>query len=96
MKVHYSPRVDAMYIKMNDNVVVSTKRVGDTIILNFGEDGEIVGIELLDASKSVADLSEVIYENPTKFVMPDEKTLKARREATAKARRKKNEKKQKI
>lgn len=94
MKVEYSPESDAMYIRMNDNIIVSTKIITDSVVLDIGEHGELVGIELLDASKFIDDLSLIDYENPVKFTMPDAETLAKRREATAKARRAKNTKKE--
>lgn len=94
MKVEYSPESDAMYIRMNDNIIVSTKTITDSVVLDIGEKGELVGIELLDASKFIEDLSKVEYENPVKFTMPNKEMQATRREATAKARRAKNEKKQ--
>jgi uncharacterized protein YuzE len=52
MKIKYDPKVDAAYISFNENVEqVTTIRVTEDIAIDFGPHEEIVGIEVLDASK---------------------------------------------
>lgn len=52
MKVKYDPKVDAAYISFNESIVqVTTIRVTEDIAIDFGPHEEIVGIEVLDASK---------------------------------------------
>ncbi len=52
MKVKYDPKVDAAYISFkNRGVEVTTMRITEDIAVDFGPAEEIVGIEVLDASK---------------------------------------------
>jgi uncharacterized protein YuzE len=62
MKIRYDPEVDATYISFKDNhVQVTTMRVTEDIAIDFGPHEEIVGIEILDASKHL----NIKREKPT-------------------------------
>ncbi len=52
MKIKYDPQVDAAYISFKKGPTqVTTMRVNEDIAIDFGPGEEIVGIEILDASK---------------------------------------------
>ncbi len=52
MKIKYDPKVDAAYISFKKgHVEVTTMRLTEDIAIDFGPREEIVGIEILDASK---------------------------------------------
>jgi uncharacterized protein YuzE len=52
MKIKYDPQVDAAYISFGKyDVQVTTIRLTEDIAVDFGPYKEIVGIEILDASK---------------------------------------------
>ena len=52
MKVKYDSKVDAAYISFKKgHVEVTTMRITDDIAIDFGLGEEIVGIEILDASR---------------------------------------------
>ena len=52
MKITYDPEVDAAYISFKSaRVEVTTIRLTEDIAVDFGPQEEIVGIEVLDASK---------------------------------------------
>lgn len=54
MKVAYDPQVDALYIRLVEGPVqVTTQRLTEDVAVNYGPDGRIVGIEILDASDYV-------------------------------------------
>ena len=58
MKITYDPSVDAMYIRFK-RTKVTTEHWTDSIAADFDEDGRLAGIEILDASKVLSDLSFV-------------------------------------
>jgi uncharacterized protein YuzE len=65
MKITYDPEVDAMYIELRapGSEGVETKVADEGIHLDYGADGKLVGIEILDASTlSGADLRRVVLE----------------------------------
>ena len=52
MKIKYDPDVDAAYISFKDGPTqVTTIRLTEDIAVDFGLNEEIVGIEVLDASR---------------------------------------------
>ena len=54
MRVTYDPDVDALYIRLLDGQFeVTTSRLTDDVAVDFAPDGEVVGIEVLDASRRV-------------------------------------------
>ncbi|MBU2634589.1 MAG: DUF2283 domain-containing protein [Nanoarchaeota archaeon] len=57
MKFEYDKEVDAGYIYLEntikDNGVKKTIELNDNIILDFNEKGELLGVEILNASKIV-------------------------------------------
>jgi uncharacterized protein YuzE len=51
MNIHYDTVTDLLYLRFDDRrQEVVNKRVSDDIVLDLGENGQIVGIEILDAS----------------------------------------------
>jgi len=54
MHVLYNDRTDLLYMRLDDRKqVVINKRVSEEVVLDIGEGGRIIGIEILDASKHV-------------------------------------------
>ncbi len=54
MKITYDPAVDALYIRFTEEPAeVITQRLSEDVAVNYGPDGRIVGIEILDASEYV-------------------------------------------
>lgn len=52
MKIKYDPEVDAVYVSFKKGrEQVTTMRITEDISIDFGTKEEIVGIEVLDASK---------------------------------------------
>jgi uncharacterized protein YuzE len=50
LKITYDPEADAAYIRFVEGPVqVTTHRLSEDIALNYGPDGEVVGIEILSA-----------------------------------------------
>lgn len=65
MNILYNDKTDLLYIRLDDRKQdVINKRVSEDIILDFGENEKIIGIEILDASRHVAldKLLPVTYE----------------------------------
>ncbi len=53
MKITYDKAVDAMYIKLRKGRYDHTKKVTDDILVDVSKKGEVLGLEILDASKNV-------------------------------------------
>ncbi len=66
MQIHYNEKTDLLYFRLDDKPQsVSNKRVNEDIVLDLGEDGKIVAIEILDASKQI-HLEKLLPVNFTK------------------------------
>ncbi len=62
MKVRYDRETDILYIKLSDSIVIESDESKKGIILDFSEDNQLVGIEILNASKTSIQPSKVEYE----------------------------------
>ena len=51
MKIRYSSDIDVLYIRYNDNKIVDSDEVSNGIIEDYDSNGNLVGKEILDASK---------------------------------------------
>ncbi len=56
MKITYDEEVDALYISFKAAKQVETKRIDEDIAFDYDEEGRISGIEVLDASRRIAEL----------------------------------------
>ena len=54
MKFHYDKQVDAFSLHFNDGEYAESDEVKDGIIFDYDRDGKIMGIEILNASRSFA------------------------------------------
>jgi uncharacterized protein YuzE len=50
MKISYDPNYDIMYLRFCDGKIVDTVEVEANILIDYGPQGEIMGIEIIDAS----------------------------------------------
>ncbi|MBP5985837.1 MAG: DUF2283 domain-containing protein [Azonexus sp.] len=51
MKLEYDPAADALYVRLNDQLIIESEQIKPGIILDYDEAGNVVGIEVLSASK---------------------------------------------
>jgi len=72
MKIAYYPDTDSMYIDLSVKNSVESKEVSPGVILDYDSDGNIVGIDIDNASKKI-DLSEIILDK----IPADKKTIAA-------------------
>ncbi len=61
MKLHYYPDTDSLYIDLSSAPSVDSQEISEDIVLDFGEDGRIVGLDIQHASKQM-DLTSVDLE----------------------------------
>jgi uncharacterized protein YuzE len=66
MKIHYDPKVDALYLQLHQVApgTAQAKELTDDIIADYDGSGRLVGIEILDASQIVDedDLQRIVFE----------------------------------
>lgn len=53
MKIYYDAEVDALYIEFHPlaDGTAETRPLNDEVIANYGPDGRLAGLEILDASQ---------------------------------------------
>lgn len=57
MKVRFDRDSDALYIRLDDSRIVESEEVKPGVVLDFNEQNQVVGIEILDAGKRVPESS---------------------------------------
>ncbi|MBI5238253.1 MAG: DUF2283 domain-containing protein [Deltaproteobacteria bacterium] len=62
MKVIYDSETDTISIIFSDAVVSESDEVREGVIIDYGKDGKVVSMEILDASEQVADPQGILYE----------------------------------
>ena len=62
MKVKYDKETDILYIRLSDIAIDESDEDKNGIILDYSANGQLVGIEVLNASKTAIEPSKVEYE----------------------------------
>jgi uncharacterized protein YuzE len=53
MEIKYSPDADVLLVKLREGKLVDSIDIGEGLIAHYAEDGNVLEIEILDASKVV-------------------------------------------
>lgn len=62
MNVIYDPEADTFSIIFRKMKVSESDELREGIIIDYGHDGKIVSLEILDASEQVAEPQGILYE----------------------------------
>ena len=62
MRVKYDREVDVLSIVLSDALVEESDEDKPGVILDYDKDGNVVGLEILDASKRMGDPMSVEYD----------------------------------
>ena len=64
MKISYDPNYDIMYLKFSEEKIADTIEVQVNVLIDYGEKGEMIGIEIINASKlmKVNPLHEIVIK----------------------------------
>ena len=66
MKIRYDTEADAMYIEIHplEPGTAECRELSDEIVADYGPDGKLAGIEILDASHlfSADELKRIVFE----------------------------------
>jgi uncharacterized protein YuzE len=55
MRVRVDQQADAVYVNLTDRSIKDSEEVADGIVVDYDDEGRIVGVEILDASKRTED-----------------------------------------
>ena len=53
MKFNYYPETDSLYISLSDKSSIDSQEIAPNIVLDFDEEGKLVGIDIDQASLTV-------------------------------------------
>ncbi len=62
MRVTFDAQTDSMTIILNENPVLESDEEKPGFIIDYDKDGNIVALEILDASKRVLQPRQMVYE----------------------------------
>lgn len=57
MRVHFDQESDALCFRLDDSKIVESEEVKPGIVLDFNEQNQVVGVEILNAGKRVPQAS---------------------------------------
>jgi uncharacterized protein YuzE len=55
MRVRVDREADAVYVNLTDRAINDSAEVADGIVVDYDDEGRIVGVEILDASRRTDD-----------------------------------------
>jgi uncharacterized protein YuzE len=62
MKVIYDPETNTISLLFRDDPVAESGELKEGLIVDYGHDGKIVSVEVLDASENVTEPQGIAYE----------------------------------
>ena len=65
MKIEYSKEADALYVNFREVYVAKSKEIEEGAVIDFDQNGHIIGIEILDVSERLMpqDLANISFES---------------------------------
>ena len=55
MKLEFDPTADALYLQLRKQKIIESEQIKEGIVFDYDENGEVVGIEVLNVSKRGAE-----------------------------------------
>ena len=62
MKVIYDPETDILSLILRNKAIKESDEIREGIIIDYGEDGKVVAMEILDASENIEEPKGIFYE----------------------------------
>lgn len=56
MKLHVDRDADALYLRLDESVIVESQEVSPGVVLDYNESNEVVGVEMLHLSRRSPEL----------------------------------------
>lgn len=53
MKLNYYPETDSLYIDLSEKTSIESKEISEGVVLDYDAEGNLVGIDIDNASKKV-------------------------------------------
>ncbi|MEL6469173.1 MAG: DUF2283 domain-containing protein [Cyanobacteria bacterium J06614_10] len=62
MKVTYDPDLDILQFAFKQVLIEETTQIAPGLVLDYDEDGRVIGLELRQASKKIENPYEITYQ----------------------------------
>jgi len=64
MKISFDPKHDVLYLKFSEEKIVDTIEVDGGVLIDYGDKGQMVGIEIINASSLIKanPLQEIVIK----------------------------------
>ena len=62
MKLKVDREADALYLRLDDSIIVESEEVSPGVVLDFNEGNQVVGIEMLNISKRAPRMKTTVLE----------------------------------
>lgn len=62
MKLNYYPETDSLYIDLSSRTSVDSKEISQGVVLDYDSNGDLVGIDIDNASKKL-DLNDLTIQH---------------------------------
>jgi len=66
MKLNYHPETDSLYIDLSEKTGVETREISKGVLLDYDVDGQLVGIDIDNASSKVQLKDLILSKLPSK------------------------------
>ncbi len=65
MKLHVDKEADALYLRLDDSKIIESEEVSPGVVLDFDQNNQVVGVEILHLSKRTQklNLQELQYQS---------------------------------
>ena len=70
MKIDYDPKADVLRISLSSSAIAETAQTNPGMILDYDEDGHIIGLEIINASQRTDNPYSVEYTVVTNSAEP--------------------------
>jgi uncharacterized protein YuzE len=57
MRLKVDPEADALYFRLDDSKIVESEEVAPGVVLDFNQQNQVVGVEILELSKRAPTLN---------------------------------------
>ena len=68
MQITFDKVANALYIRFSQEEIKDSEEMNDGIIIDYGGDDSVIGIEVLNYKQRELDLNEIIQMNPDEIV----------------------------
>jgi len=62
MRLHVDKEADALYLRLDDSKIIDSEEVAPGVVLDYNENNEVVGVEMLYLSRRTANLKTTALE----------------------------------